>query len=413
MPDRRHHPQRRLSVAPRSVVICGAQLAGLRAAEALRKRGYDGALTLVGDETHKPYDRPPLSKQVLSGDWEPDKVFFRQKEGYDGLGAELVLGRRARALDPHARRVTLDDGRALDYDALVVATGAKPRRLHGAETLGSVFALRTLDDALAIKAALALRPRVAVIGAGFIGLEVAASCRKLGLSVTVVEALPTPLAPLLGEEIGAALARMHQAHGVALRTGVTVSRLEGEGRVERVQLSDGSAFEADLAVVGIGVTPCTDWLEGSGVSLGDGVLCDARGETNVPGVYAIGDVAHAHNALFDEPMRIEHWSNAVDQAQVVAVSMLGGEAPPPPSVPYFWSDQYDVKLQFVGRVKPTDERVLVSGALAERSYVVAYGRLGRLRGVLTQSAPKALIRARKLLAERASLEAAVAALREA
>ena len=203
-------------MTPSRVVIVGASLAGLRTAEALRKRGYAGALTLVGDELHKPYDRPPLSKQVLSGEWEADKVFFRRQEGYEPLALELVLGQRARSVDPLARQVTLADQRVLEYDALVIATGAKPRMLPGAVGLAGVFTLRTLDDALAIKAALVAKPRVAIIGAGFIGLEVAASCRKLGLPVTVVETLSTPLSPLLGDAVGRAIARMHADHGVTL-----------------------------------------------------------------------------------------------------------------------------------------------------------------------------------------------------
>ncbi|HEX2678674.1 MAG TPA: FAD-dependent oxidoreductase [Polyangiales bacterium] len=397
---------------PRRVLIVGASLAGLRSAEALRKRGYDGALTLVGDEPHKPYDRPPLSKQVLSGEWEAEKVFFRQKEGYDALNAELVLGRRAKALDMHARRVMLDDGCALDYDALLIATGAAPRVLRGTEGLRGVFTLRTLDDALAIKQALAARPRVAVIGAGFIGLEVAASCRKLGLDVTVVEALPTPLSAVLGSAVGESVAAMHAAHGVTLRTGVTVTRLEGEAHVERVRLSDGNAFDAELVVVGIGVVPNTQWLEGSGVALSDGVLCDAACGTNVPGVYAAGDVSRAHNALFEESMRVEHWSNAIDQSQAFAAQLLGSDEVPAPPVPYFWSDQYDVKLQFAGRIRASDELHQVHGALNDRKYVVAYAREGKLRGVLVSNAPKALIRARKLLSERASLEVALGSLRE-
>ncbi len=391
------------------VVVVGASLAGLRAAEALRKRGYAGTLTIVGDELHAPYDRPPLSKQVLTGEWEPSKVFFRQKEGYDALAAELVLGRRAVSLDVRERRVSLDDGRVLSYDGLVIATGAKPRHLPGMAALDGVLTLRTLDEALALKQALARQPRVVVIGGGFIGLEVAAACRKLDVSVTVVEAMPLPLSGLLGDAVGEAVTRMHLDRGVAMRTGVTVLGVEGDGRVERVRLSDGSVLPADIVVVGVGVTPNIEWLEGSGVALGDGVICDASCATNVPNVVAAGDVAHFHNALFDEGMRVEHWSNAVEQAQAAAGRLLHGEqaAPAFQPVPYFWSDQYETKLQFAGRVRPGDRMQVVEGALNERSYTVVYGREGRLRAVLACNRPQQLIRGRKLLAERASFESAL------
>jgi NADPH-dependent 2,4-dienoyl-CoA reductase/sulfur reductase-like enzyme len=347
---------------------------------------------------------------VLCGDWEPERVFFRQKEGFEALALQLVLGRRAVALDASARRVTLDDASVHDYDALVLACGAKPRTLPGSEGMGGVFTLRTLDDALAIRAALARRPRVAVIGAGFIGLEVAASCRKLGLSVTIVEARRTPLAPLLGEAVGAALLRMHEGHGVEWRTGVTVARLQGAAHLERIVLSDGRVLDAELAIVGIGVSPCTQWLVGSGLRLDDGVVCDARCATNLPSVFAAGDVARFHNTLWDESMRIEHWSNAGEHAQLVAAAIMGDETQTSSSVPYFWSDQYDVKLQFAGRARESDTTRVVHGSLSDKSYVLAYGRQGRLSGVLASNAPKALIRGRKLLSERSTFDAAIDAL---
>lgn len=393
------------------IVVVGASLAGLRAVEALRKRGYSGALTLVGDEAHAPYDRPPLSKQVLTGEWEPGKVFFRQKEGYDGLSVEWILGQRAAALDTRERRVLLEDGRALPYDGVVIATGTKPRILPPSaapSNLGGVHVLRTLDDANALKHAIDLRARVVVIGAGFIGLEVAASCRKLGVEVTVVEVARLPLAALLGDAVGESVLRMHEDHGVQMRMGVTVAALEGSTRVERVRLSDGSVLPADVVVVGIGVTPATDWLEGSGIALDNGVVCDATCATNVPNVVAAGDVARFHSVLFDESMRIEHWSNAVEQAQAAAARLLHGGAEDAPvyrTVPYFWSDQYDVKLQFVGRIRPGDSMRVVEGSLSERAFTVIYGRDGRLRGALTCNKPAQLVRYRKLLSESASFDA--------
>jgi len=392
------------------VVVVGASLAGLRTAEALRKRGYAGTLTLVGDEPHAPYDRPPLSKQVLTGEWDASRVFFRQKEGYEGLAAELVLGRRALSLDARERRVLLDDGRVLEYDGLVIATGCRPRALPRMAELAGVFSLRTLDDALALRRALVAGARVVVVGAGFIGLEVAAACRKLGVAVTVVEAMTFPLVSILGEAVGEAVTRLHVEHGVAVRVSTTVLAIEGEGRVERVRLSDGSVLDTDAVVVGIGVTPAIEWLQGSGIALGDGVLCDAACATNLPHVVAAGDVARFHNSLFDESMRVEHWSNAVDQAQAAAAHLLADTqtAPAFQPVPYFWSDQYDRKFQFAGRALPTDELHVVEGALHERAFTALYGRAGRLRAVLTCNRPQQAMRYRKLLSERASFEAALA-----
>jgi 3-phenylpropionate/trans-cinnamate dioxygenase ferredoxin reductase subunit len=391
----------------RSIVIVGASLAGLRTAEALRKRGYEGRLWLVGDELHRPYDRPPLSKQVLTGEWGPSRVFFRQKEGYDALSLDFVLGERAVSLDPRERKVTLSNGDVLDYDGLVIATGARARTLSIGAGLEGMHVVRTLDDSLAIRAALEHRPRVLVVGAGFIGLEVAAACRKLGLEVTIAEADPLPLSRNLGPVVGEAIARMHRGHGVDLRCGVTVSALEGQGRVERARLSDGATLEVQLVVAGIGVIPNVAWLAGSGVRLGNGVECDAQCATNVPGVFAAGDVASAPNVLFDETLRVEHWSNAIDQAQLVAAGLLGQSPQAAPSLPYFWSDQYDVKLQFAGRVRPGDELVMVEGTLDDRAYVAAFERAGVLRGALACNRPGPFIRFRKLILERATLETAL------
>jgi 3-phenylpropionate/trans-cinnamate dioxygenase ferredoxin reductase subunit len=392
----------------RSIVIVGASLAGLRTAEALRKRGYDGRLWLVGDEEHRPYDRPPLSKQVLTGEWDSSRVFFRQKEGYDGLSLDFALGQRAASLDPRARKVALSNGEVLDYDGLVIATGAYARTLPIGAGLEGLHVVRTLDDSLAIRAALEKKPRVLVVGAGFIGLEVAAACRKLGLEVTIAEADPLPLTRNLGPIVGEAIARMHRGHGVDLRCGVTVNALEGQGRVERAHLSDGTTLEVQLVVVGIGVIPNVAWLAGSGVQLGNGVECDAQCATNVPGVFAAGDVASAPNSLFEETLRVEHWSNAIDQAQLVAAGILGGGPPAVPSLPYFWSDQYDVKLQFAGRVRPDDKLVMVEGSLDDRAYVAAFERAGVLRGALACNRPGPFIRFRKLILERATLETALA-----
>ena len=261
-----------------AVVVVGASLAGLRAVEELRHRGFDGPITVVGAEPHLPYDRPPLSKQLLAGEWGLDRVALTVPTpgGLDGLGVDWRLGTRAVGLDTARRRVALEGGEELPYDGLVIATGATPRRLPGTDGLAGVHTLRTLDDALAIRAELdAGAGRVVVIGAGFIGAEVAATCRARGHAVTLLEALPVPLERALGREMGTVVAELHRDHGVDLRLGVGVAGFEGDGRVERVRLADGSAVPADLVVVGIGVSPATDWLAGSGLALDDGVVCDA------------------------------------------------------------------------------------------------------------------------------------------
>ncbi|HKP57045.1 MAG TPA: FAD-dependent oxidoreductase [Polyangiales bacterium] len=398
-----------------NIVIVGASLAGLRAAEALRKRGYAGRLTLVGDELHAPYDRPPLSKQLLTGEWDQSRVFFRQKEGFAGLDLQLVLGRRAQQLDARARRVTLDDGSALDYEGLVIATGARARTLPLGAGLSGIHVLRTLDDSLAIHAALAQRPRVLVVGAGFIGLEVAAACRKLDLQVTVIEAESAPLVRSLGARVGNALVDMHRARGVDLRVSTGLSALEGHGRVERARLSDGSALEVDLVVVGVGVVPETDWLQGSGVALGNGVICDEHCATNVPGVVAAGDAACAPNTLLGETLRVEHWANAIEQAQLAAGQLLGDTSPPRVlgQVPYFWSDQYELKFQCAGRVRPDDELALIEGSLDAPGYVALFGRAGVLTGVLACNRPGPLIKYRRAISERTTLEAALRAMQPA
>ena len=361
----------------RTVVVVGASLAGLRAAEALRRRGFDRRLLVIGEERHAPYDRPPLSKEILRGEWEPERISLRRQDDV-GEALELKLGRRAVSLDARARVVELDDGERIGWDGLVVATGATPRRLWPDLDLEGVHVLRTLDDALALRRALAARPRVLVVGAGFIGAEVAASCRALGCPVTMVDPQAAPLAAAIGKEMAGICAAMHRDHGVDVRFGVSAAAVEGLGRVERVRLSDGSLVEADLVVVGIGVTPATAWLEGSGLALGDGVLCDESCAANVPGVVAAGDVARWYNRLFDQSMRVEHWSNAVAQGEAAAERLLAGTngARPFAPVPTFWSDQYGVKLQFAGVARPGAEVRIVDGSVADRKLVAVYGHEG-------------------------------------
>ena len=396
-------------MALETIVVVGGSLAGLRSAEALRRRGYEGRLVFVGEEEARPYDRPPLSKEVLRGDREPDQIGLAKPEAFDALELDLRLGRRAVALEPESRSVVLEGDERLAYDGLVIATGASARPLPHTPALAGIHTLRTLDDCLAIRAALEGSPRVAVVGAGFIGAEVAATCRQRGLDVHLVEAMETPMARVLNPELGRFCADAHRDHGVDVRLGVGVDGLEGAGRVERVRLADGSVIEADLVVVGIGATPATAWLESSGLALGDGVLCDATCATKAPGVVAAGDVARWHHETYGETVRIEHWTNAVEQAEAVAARLLDGpDVAPFTPVPFVWSDQYDLKIQSAGRFGPDDEMVVVHGTPEEGRFVALFGRQGRLTGALAINRVRQLMGYRRMMREGASFEEAVA-----
>lgn len=398
-------------VSRRSITIVGASLAGLRAAESLRRQEFDGPITLIGDEPHAPYDRPPLSKQFLAGEWTDDRLALTKPEKLAELDFEFRLGTRATAFDLASRRLTLDDGDALEVDGLLIATGARCRTLPGTEGMEGVFVLRGLDDSLAIRAAFDRNPsRVVVVGAGFIGAEVAATARERGLDVTLIEALPQPLGRVLGDEMGAVCADVHREHGVDLRVGVGVDAIEGDGKVERVRLSDGSVVEADVVVVGIGVIPNTEWLEGSGLEIDNGVVCDATCLA-APGVTAAGDVARWPNHRFDEVMRVEHWDNAVEQGGHAARRLLqtDEEAEPFTPVPWFWSDQYDRKIQLAGRIRPDDEMKIVTGSVEERRFAALYGREGRLVGVLGFNRPRHVMQYKTLIQDGSSFADALAA----
>jgi len=391
----------------RAVAIVGASLAGLRTAEFLRRGGFEGKLVLIGDENHLPYDRPPLSKEVLRGEWEPDRLALRRKS-YDELALDLRLGRRAVSLDADAHEVHLEDGESVAFDGLVIATGGHVRKLPNQPDLSGLFTLRTLDDALAIRDALKKTSRVAVIGAGFIGAEVAASARQLGLEVVMIEALHAPLAQSLGSRLGYILQQVHERRGVEVHCGRRVTAFLGKDRVEGLTLDDGTDLLCDLVVVGIGVDPTVSWLESSGIELDDGVRCDATCMSNIPGVFAAGDVANWYNPLFKERMRVEHWTNALEQARHVASSLMAApeEAKPFESVPMFWSDQFDIKIQGVGRPRATDELIITGGTAEEERFTALYGRAGRLVGAVTFNQPPKIIKLRRLIGERGGLEAA-------
>ncbi len=405
------------SGALRHVVVVGASLAGLRACESLREEGFDGTITLVGAEHEIPYDRPPLSKKVLAGEWEVERIRLRKADDFESLALALRLGVRATALDTHARTLSLDDGTTVVYDGLILATGASPRRLPDQPLLAGVVELRTLADSVDLRDRIAGgTARVTVIGAGFIGLEVAATARALGCAVTVLEGAPSPLIRGLGVEMGAAVAGVHARNGVHLRCGVQVASLEGEGgQVTGVRLGDGSLVASDVVVVGIGVAPNTQWLVGSGLTIGDGIVCDATLSAGVPGVYAAGDCARWPNAAFagfdDQEMRVEHWTNAAEQGAAAARNLLlvagGSEAEPFTSVPFFWSDQFDSRIQFVGRAHGDDEVHVFAGS-TDGAFAALYGYQGRLRGVLGVSMPRMVMPFRALLAANATWAEALA-----
>jgi len=403
------------------IVVVGASLAGLRAAEEIRIAGFDGPVTVVGAEPHAPYDRPPLSKQVLRGDWPVERTALAvtAEGGLDSLDLDWRLGERATALDLAGRTVTLAGGGTVPWDGLVVATGAAPRELPGTADLAGVHTLRTVDDCLAIRAELdGGATRVVVVGAGFIGAEVAASCRVRGCDVTVLEALPVPLGRALGDEMGAVMGDLHRDHGVEVRLGTGVAGFEGDGagRVARLRLADGGAIDADVVVVGIGVSPVTGWLEGSGLALDDGVVCDAT-TLAAPGVVAAGDVARWPSHRFGELMRVEHWDNAVTMGAHAGRRLLeelaGGAGPdtsvePYDPVPWFWSDQYDRKIQLAGRSSAADEVRVVDGDPAERRFVALYRRGDRITGVLSMNRPRVLMAYRSLVERGASWDEALA-----
>ncbi|MFN0093602.1 MAG: NAD(P)/FAD-dependent oxidoreductase [Dehalococcoidia bacterium] len=393
------------------VVIVGASLAGLRAAGALRRAKFDGEITLIGAEPHLPYDRPPLSKQILVGKWAPEKAALSAPADFEKQRIDLKLGVRATALDTAGKAVVLEGGERVPYDAIIIATGASPRKLRGTpEGLGGIHTLRTMEDALAIRAAMEQGARVAVVGAGFIGAEVAAAARERGLETTVVEVFSQPLERALGARIGAAAAKVHRDHGVDLRLGVGVAGFEGSGRVERVVLENGDRIAADLVVVGIGVVPETGWLEDSGLTLRDGVVCDATLNAGVPGVYAVGDLCRWYNQLFEQEMRLEHWTNAVEQGMAAARNIVAGPgaARPYAAVPYVWSDQYDLSIQTVGYTAGHDEVAVKHGSLETGELVALYGRQGRLVAAVGFNMPRELNDYRRLIAERATMEAGLA-----
>jgi NADPH-dependent 2,4-dienoyl-CoA reductase/sulfur reductase-like enzyme len=381
------------------IAVVGASLGGSRTVRMLRQRGYVGRITLIGAEPHRPYDRPPLSKGFLTAD-EATPKYLEAGDLLDSV--EMRLNVRAVALRLGDREIETDDGHRIRVDHVVVATGAAARRLPGDSPRTGVHTLRTLDDAEAIRRGLMNTERVVIVGAGFIGCEVAAAARDLGVDVVMVDPGAAPVVRGVGTKIGTAVADLHRAHGVDLRLRTSVTRVEGVDRVRAVQLSDGSRITTDMLIVGIGANPQTGWLTGSGVNLNDGVVCDryCRAVGGGGHVWVVGDVARWHSTRYNELLRLEHWTNAAEQGAHVAANILAGDAVTPyDPLPYVWSDQYGSKFQILGRIQPDYEIEVLSGSLCENRYLVGFFKSGLLRGVLGRSMPTLVARYRSLLTE--------------
>ncbi len=375
------------------VVIVGGGLAAARTAEQLRRAEYSGPITIVSDEEHLPYDRPPLSKEVLRA--EADDTSLKPAEFYADKDITLLLGNGARSVDTDAKTVTLADGGRLGYDELVIATGLLPKRIRSFPDLPGIHVLRNVGESLALRREAADARRAVVVGAGFIGCEVTASLRTLGVDVVLVEPQPAPLASVLGEKIGELVTRLHRAEGVDVRCGVGVADVSGDDRVRTVTLSDGERIDADIVVVGIGSHPATAWLEGSGIAVDNGVVCDEVGRTSAPHVWALGDCASWRDEVKGQ-VRVEHWSNVADQARALVPAMLGQDAPTAVSVPYFWSDQYEVKIQALGEPEATDTVHIVEDD--GRKFLAYYERDGVVVGVVGGGFPGKVMKVRSKIA---------------
>jgi len=375
------------------VLIVGGGMAAQRCAETLRRLGFDGTVRMVCAEPTPPYDRPPLSKELLTGSIEDGALGYRPSWWYREKEIELLLGRRAESLDPAARTVRLDDGERLGYGSLLIATGGEPRRLPFLAGFENVHVLRTVDDARRLRGELLPGARLAVVGAGFIGLEVAATARTLGAEVTVIEALPVPLGPILGDELGAWFARMHREEGVRILTGAKLEGVRGRGsRAVALELEGGTSVECDAVLVGVGTAPATGWLRGSG--LGEsGVRTDPGCRTSLPGVFAAGDASIPFDPRYGEHARTEHWDAAAWQGSAAAKAMLGIDPGLPP-LPSFWSDQHGLRIQYVGHARRADA-VTIEGDPAARDFEAAFSRAGVPVAGLAVGRPRAIPTLRK------------------
>lgn len=404
------------TTSPR-VVVVGASLAGLRTCEALRQQGFAASITLVGDEPDAPYNRPPLSKKFLAGAWGEDRLVLRRAEDYAPLDIEQRYCVAATGVDRSRKLVQLGDGATLSYDALVLATGCSARTLPTFPLGPKVHRLRTLADARRLAPLLVDGAQVVILGAGFIGLEVAATAMEKGCAVTVLEGQSAPLIRAIGASLGARIADMHRARGVDVRCGVNVSGLVGvDAAVSGVQFADGGTLDADVVLVGVGASPNTQWLDESGLTVQDGIMCNEYLQADGDGVFAAGDVVRWPNSVFpEEPtMRVEHWTNATEQGVAAArnvISFLAGDALTPFStVPFFWSDQFDFRVQLMGRASGDDDTRVIDGDLESDVFAVAFSRNGIIRGVLGVGTPKIVIGAKQFVARRATLDDTISGL---
>jgi 3-phenylpropionate/trans-cinnamate dioxygenase ferredoxin reductase component len=364
-------------MAQDSFVIVGGGLAGARAAEALRDHGFEDPITLIGAEEYLPYERPPLSKDYLTGKTDRDSMFVHDRSWYDRHRVDLWLGQPATAIDRAARQVRLADGSVVPYRKLLLATGASPRRLPGAD---GVHYLRAIGDSDRLREILATGSRLAVIGGGWIGLEVAAAARQAGLEVTVLETRPRPLLRVLGPEIAPVFADLHTGQGVSLHCGVTIEEITGaDGRATGVRLGDGTRIDADAVVAGIGALPNASLAQEAGLEVSDGIVTSAALQTSDPDIFAAGDVARAFHPLLGQHLRVEHWANARRQPLTAAAAMLGQDVRYQ-ELPYFYTDQYDLGMEYTGYVGPDGyDRVVVRGDLESREFIAFWLRDGRVR----------------------------------
>jgi NADPH-dependent 2,4-dienoyl-CoA reductase/sulfur reductase-like enzyme len=374
------------------VLVVGTGTAGMATVEGLRRNGFDGHICWIGSEPHLPYDRPPLSKQILTGEWEPERIRLWTPAKAAEFDVELRTGTAVRAVDLPHKHVYLADGTRLPFGNLVAATGVTPRTLPGTNGAVGVHTVRTLDDTIALRAGLGPGRRLVVIGGGFLGTELAAAARTLGADVHLLEPEPTPLGAAVGTEVGTLVAQLHRDHGVDVRTGpdalVTNINIRHEA-VTGVTLADGSTIHADLVVVTIGSVPTTGWLTGSGIDCSDGVRCNEFCEA-APGVYAAGDVASWHHTGFRTRIRLEHRTNTGEQRRYVARRILGLATEPFAPVPYFWSDQYNLKIQAYGLLRGHDEVRIIDGAVTDGEFIAIYRKGPRLIGALGSNKARAM-----------------------
>ncbi|MCG7308954.1 NAD(P)/FAD-dependent oxidoreductase [Brachybacterium sp. ACRRE] len=394
-------------MSPQDVVVVGAGAAGLGTVEALRREGCTARVTIIGDENDLPYDRPPLSKGYLSGAWDEARLQLRPRETLAELGATWKLGHSAVSLDREAREVRLEDGSTVHYDALVIATGVRSRRLPGTEGISGLHTMRTRADADRLREEMRSGARLLVGGGGFLGSETAASARTLGCEVTLISRRPAPLGDVLGDEVAGMLAALHRERGVDLEQGSVDAVTTADGHVTGVRLADGRELPGDMALLAIGSIPNVEWLRDSGLTLDDGVVCDASGLA-APGVWAVGDVAAWHDPGAERPVRLEHRTRASEHGISVARSILGAGGPLP-SVPYVWSDQYEYTVQIHGSPRGADRFAIIDGSLEERGFTAVYGRDDRVCAAVGVNMVRPLRALRRLVAQRAPWEAVAAA----